>query len=108
VYDKGGNATSTVVQDGVAAGVWELDADAGVVTIVPFGRLRWKDVEAQGVTVQEVMTDNGRAYLSHAHAAACRALRIRHLRTRPYRPRTQGGTFHPHPAGRLGLCRDLS
>ena len=36
------------------------------------------------------MTDNGSAYISHAHAIACRELDIRHLRTRPYRPRTNG------------------
>jgi len=34
--------------------------------------------------------DNGSAYLSIAHAAACRALGIHHLRTRPYRPQTNG------------------
>jgi transposase InsO family protein len=34
--------------------------------------------------------DNGPGYLSIAHAAACRALRIKHLRTRAYRPRTNG------------------
>ena len=36
------------------------------------------------------MTDNGSAYRSIAHAAACRALGIKHTRTRPYRPRTNG------------------
>ena len=36
------------------------------------------------------MTDNGAAYVSVAHALACRALGIRHIRTRPYRPRTNG------------------
>jgi transposase InsO family protein len=36
------------------------------------------------------MTDNGPAYVSLAHALACRALGLRHLRTRPYRPRTNG------------------
>jgi transposase InsO family protein len=36
------------------------------------------------------MTDNGPAYLSAAHAIACRALGVRHIRTRPYRPRTNG------------------
>jgi transposase InsO family protein len=36
------------------------------------------------------MTDNGSCYRSTAHALACRALGIRHLRTRPYRPRTNG------------------
>jgi transposase InsO family protein len=36
------------------------------------------------------MTDNGSAYRSTVHAIACRALRIKHIRTRPYRPRTNG------------------
>jgi transposase InsO family protein len=36
------------------------------------------------------MTDNGSPYVSAAHADACRELCIRHLRTRPYRPRTNG------------------
>jgi transposase InsO family protein len=36
------------------------------------------------------MTDNGSAYRSGVHAIACRALGIRHLRTRPRRPQTNG------------------
>jgi transposase InsO family protein len=36
------------------------------------------------------MTDNGSAYVSTLHALACRALGIRHIRTRPYRPRING------------------
>ncbi len=36
------------------------------------------------------MTDNGSAYRSVMHAIACRALGIRHLRTRPRRPQTNG------------------
>jgi transposase InsO family protein len=43
-----------------------------------------------GVRVQRVMTDNGSPYVSTAHALACRELGLRHLRTRPYRPRTNG------------------
>jgi transposase InsO family protein len=42
------------------------------------------------IKVRAVMTDNGPAYLSHLFALACRTLRLRHLRTRPYRPRTNG------------------
>ena len=42
------------------------------------------------IRVRAVMTDNGPAYLSHLFALACRTLRLRHLRTRPYRPRTNG------------------
>jgi len=44
----------------------------------------------QGVTVQRVMTDNGGGYRSDAHAATVAELGIKHLRTRPYRPRTNG------------------
>jgi transposase InsO family protein len=44
----------------------------------------------RGVQVERVMTDNGSAYVSHAHRQALRQLGIRHLTTRPYRPRTNG------------------
>jgi transposase InsO family protein len=37
-----------------------------------------------------VMTDNGSPYVSTVHATTCRELGIRHLRTRPYRPQTNG------------------
>jgi transposase InsO family protein len=43
-----------------------------------------------GIRVERLLTDNGSAYLSAAHAHACRRLGIRHLRTRPYRPQTNG------------------
>jgi transposase InsO family protein len=45
---------------------------------------------ARGVQIKAVMTDNGSAYASHAHRQALDELGIRHLRTRPYRPRTNG------------------
>lgn len=44
----------------------------------------------RAVRVERVMSDNGSGYKSHAFAAACTRHRIRHLRTRPYRPRTNG------------------
>jgi transposase InsO family protein len=43
-----------------------------------------------GVSVERVLTDNGSAYRSAVHSIACRMLGIRHLRTRPYRPQTNG------------------
>jgi transposase InsO family protein len=45
---------------------------------------------AYGIRVERVMTDNGSCYRAVIHALACKALRIKHLRTRPYRPRTNG------------------
>jgi transposase InsO family protein len=46
--------------------------------------------ERHGMTVEQLLTDNGSAYRSAVHAIACRTLGIRHLRTRPYRPQTNG------------------
>jgi transposase InsO family protein len=43
-----------------------------------------------GITVESVLTDNGSCYRGVVHAVACRKLGIRHLRTRPYRPQTNG------------------
>jgi transposase InsO family protein len=40
--------------------------------------------------VRELLTDNGSAYISAVHAVACRTLGLRHLRTRPRRPQTNG------------------
>jgi transposase InsO family protein len=43
-----------------------------------------------GVTVTRVMTDNGSCYKSHAFKHACKALGLRHIRTKPYTPKTNG------------------
>jgi transposase InsO family protein len=60
------------------------------VTAIAFLRRAVAWFAERGVSVERVMTDNGSAYVSHAHTAACRRLGLRHLRTRPYRPRTNG------------------
>jgi transposase InsO family protein len=44
----------------------------------------------RGIRVERLLTDNGSAYVSARHALACRRLGIRHSRTRPYRPQTNG------------------
>jgi transposase InsO family protein len=62
-----------------------------------------------GITVERVLTDNGGAYRSTIHAAACRTLGIRHLRTRAYRPQTNGKAerFIRTLLGGWALRRDL-
>jgi transposase InsO family protein len=46
--------------------------------------------ESLGVKVERVMTDNGSCYKAFAFRKACRRLGIRHIRTRPYTPKTNG------------------
>lgn len=45
---------------------------------------------ARGVHVQSLLTDNGSCYVSRRFAKTCRAMGLLHIRTRPYRPRTNG------------------
>jgi transposase InsO family protein len=68
----------------------EVLADEKAVTAVGFLRRAVKHFASYGITVERLITDNGSPYRSTVHAIACRALGIRHLRTRPYRPQTNG------------------
>lgn len=46
--------------------------------------------ESLGIKVERVMTDNGACYKSFAFRRACKRLGLRHIRTRPYTPKTNG------------------
>jgi transposase InsO family protein len=59
-------------------------------TAVGFLQRAIKFYALHGIAVQAVLTDNGSAYVSTLHAVACRTLGLKHLRTRPYRPQTNG------------------
>jgi transposase InsO family protein len=59
-------------------------------TAIAFLRRAVAFFERNGMKVEELLTDNGSAYRSIVHAIACRTLGIRHLKTRPYRPQTNG------------------
>ena len=64
--------------------------DEKAQTAVGFLRRALAFYRRHGVSVERVMTDNGSAYRSTLHALACRTLGLRHLRTRAYRPQTNG------------------
>jgi transposase InsO family protein/transposase len=68
----------------------EVLADERATTAIAFLRRAVAFFEHHGITVERLLTDNGSAYRSAIHAIACRALGIRHLRTRPHRPQTNG------------------
>jgi hypothetical protein len=64
--------------------------DEKAVTAAAFLRRAVAFYHRYGIHVEAVLTENGAAYIAVVHAIACRRLRIKHLRTRPYRPQTNG------------------
>jgi transposase InsO family protein len=78
------------VDDATRLAYAEVLPDEKATTAVGFLRRATAFYRSHGIAVEGVMTDNGSAYVSVAHAVACRTLGIRHLRTRPRRPQTNG------------------
>jgi transposase InsO family protein len=78
------------VDDATRLAYVEVLADEKATTAIGFLKRALAFYRSHGISVERLMTDNGSAYVSVAHAVACRALGIRHLRTRPYRPQTNG------------------
>ena len=78
------------VDDATRLAYVEVLPDERGETSVAFLRRAVAWFAEQGVKVERVMTDNGSPYVSAVHATTCRELGIRHLRTRPYRPQTNG------------------
>jgi transposase InsO family protein len=68
----------------------EVLPDEKALTAIDFLRRALAFFRRYGIRVERLLTDNGSAYVSVRHALACRSLGIRHLRTRPYRPQTNG------------------
>jgi len=68
----------------------EVLADETGATAIAFLKRAVAFFARYGIQVERILTDNGSAYRSVVHALACRALGIRHLRTRAYRPQTNG------------------
>ena len=68
----------------------EVLPDQKATTAVAFLRRAVAFYRRYGIEVERLLTDNGSAYVSALHALACRRLGIRHLRTRPFRPQTNG------------------
>jgi transposase InsO family protein len=68
----------------------EVLDDEKASTAIAFLRRAIAFFARHAITVERVMTDNGPAYISDAHRLACAELGIRHQRTQPYRPRTNG------------------
>jgi transposase InsO family protein len=78
------------VDDATRLAYAEVLGDETGATAAAFLRRAVAFFARHGMTVERVLTDNGSAYISILHGLACRALGIRHLRTRPRRPQTNG------------------
>lgn len=68
----------------------EVLGDEKAITSIGFLERAAAFYRRHGIIVERVLTDNGSCYRATMHALACRRLGIRHLRTRPYRPQTNG------------------
>ncbi len=68
----------------------EVLPDETAASAIAFLRSALAFFARHGIAVERIMTDNGSAYRAHAHRLACQQLALKHLFTRPYRPRTNG------------------
>jgi transposase InsO family protein len=96
--DRAGNRRNTVgwdyvhiaIDDCTRLAYAEVLDNEKAPTVVAFLRRAVAFFKRHGIAVQRLLTDNGPGYRSAIHALACRALGIRHVRTRPRRPQTNG------------------
>jgi len=68
----------------------EVLTDEKATSAAAFLRRALAYYRRHGIQVERILTDNSSAYISTLHALACRRLGIRHPRTRPRRPQTNG------------------
>ena len=78
------------VDDATRLAYVEVLPDEKGATAVGFLRRAVDWFKGMGIRVERVLSDNGACYRSGVHAEACAELEMRHLFTRPYRPRTNG------------------
>ncbi len=97
----------TVIDDHSRVGYAEVhdDETAATATAVLRRAVAW--FAARGITTERVLSDNGSPYVSHLWRDTCAELGIRHTRTRPRRPQTNGKVerFHRTLADGWGYAR---
>jgi transposase InsO family protein len=97
----------TVIDDHSRVAYAEIhdDETAATATAVLRRAVAW--FAARGVVVERVLSDNGSPYVSHLWRDVCAQLGIKHSRTRPYRPQTNGKIerFHRTMSDGWGYAR---
>jgi transposase InsO family protein len=87
---KGWEYVHVAVDDYSRLAYAEVLKDEKATTATAFLQRAIAFYRQHGIEVERVLTDNGSCYRAALHALACRRLGIRHLRTRPYHPQTNG------------------
>ena len=85
-YDR----VHVAIDDATRLAYVEVLADEQQATAIGFLRRAVAWFNGHGMECRQVMSDNGPAYLSRSFAKACKVLGLKHIRTRPYTPRTNG------------------
>ena len=88
--EQGWEFVHVAIDDATRLAYVEVLGDERAQTAIAFFRRALKFFARYGIRVERVLSDNGACYRSKLHALCCRMLGIRHLRTRPYRPQTNG------------------
>ena len=108
-YEHGWEFVHIAIDDCTRLAYVEVLDDEKATTAIAFLARAVAFYRRHGITVERLITDNGSAYRSTVHAIACPTMGIRHLRTRPYRPQTNGKAcvlgWRGRPAGRRGSPR---
>jgi transposase InsO family protein len=89
-YQQGWEYVHIAIDDATRLAYVEVLSDERAGTAVGFFKRALAFFARYGIRVERVLSDNGACYRSKLHALCCRMLGIRHLRTRPYRPQTNG------------------
>ena len=88
--NKGWEFVHVCVDDHSRIAITQIKPDEKAVSATAFLKDAVAYYQSLGITVERVMTDNGSCYRSFAWRDACKALGIKHIRTKPYTPRTNG------------------
>ena len=78
------------IDDATRLAYVEVLPDEKRESVIPFLKRAVAWFRRRGVIVEQLMTDNGPAYVSTRHAQLCSQLGIQHIRTKPYCPQTNG------------------
>ena len=88
--NKGWEFVHVCVDDHSRIAFTQIKPDEKAVSATAFLRAAVAYYQSLGITVERVMTDNGSCYKSFAWRDTCKDLAIKHIRTKPYTPRTNG------------------